>query len=154
MISDGQIQEMARNGMIVIEGFREGNLTPNGYDLTVGSVKAGGREADEAEVAPMGHFLVSTLEYIYIPEGYCAEIWIRSSFARKGVIGSFGFIDSGFRGNLTLSFFNAGQESIRIRRGERVAQMVIIRMERPPDRAYGERSGNYQGSRGVVESRL
>ncbi len=43
VISDGQIQEMARNGMIVIEGgFREGNLTPNGYDLTVGSVKAGG----------------------------------------------------------------------------------------------------------------
>ena len=72
--------------------------------------------------------LISSGIYISIPEGYEAEIRPRSGLALKhgiSLVNTPGTIDSDYRGLLSLIMINHGKEPFTIRRGERVAQMVI-----------------------------
>lgn len=149
-LSDREILSMTTRGELISENFFEASLTPNGYDLRVQDIRVDGTETGDAVIKPGSHFLASTLEYMALPDDVIGQIWIRSSFARRGIIGSFGAVDAGYHGTLTLSFLNAGETSLELKTGERVAQIVFHRLESVPHKAYGERSGNYQNSRGVT----
>ncbi|MCM8761309.1 MAG: dUTP diphosphatase [Candidatus Omnitrophica bacterium] len=72
--------------------------------------------------------LVSAGIYLSIPEGYEAEIRPRSGLALKhgiSLVNTPGTIDSDYRGLVGLIMINHGKEAFRIRRGDRIAQMVI-----------------------------
>ncbi len=151
ILTDREIEELVKNGKLISEKFNPRSLTPNGYDITIGSVRLGQQETQEkVSVGPMKHFLVSSKEFFNFPEDVVGQIWIRSSYARRGIIGSFGFIDAGFRGNLTLSFFNSSDGQVEFVPGDRIAQLVFSKLENSVAKSYGERSGSYQDSRGVT----
>ena len=72
--------------------------------------------------------LVSTGVYLDIPTGYEAEIRPRSGLALKhgiSLVNTPGTIDSDYRGLLSVIMINFGKEAFKIRRGDRIAQMVI-----------------------------
>ena len=72
--------------------------------------------------------LISSGIYLSIPPGYEAEIRPRSGLALKhgvSLVNTPGTIDSDYRGLLSLIMINHGREPFKIRRGERIAQMVI-----------------------------
>ena len=72
--------------------------------------------------------LISSGIYVSIPEGYEAQIRPRSGLALKhgvSLVNTPGTIDSDYRGLLSLVMINHGKEPFTIRRGDRVAQMVI-----------------------------
>jgi dUTP pyrophosphatase len=72
--------------------------------------------------------LISSGIYVSIPEGYEAEIRPRSGLALKhgvSLVNTPGTIDSDYRGLLSLIMINHGKEPFKIKRGDRVAQMVI-----------------------------
>ena len=72
--------------------------------------------------------LISSGIYLSIPEGYEAEIRPRSGLALKhgvSLVNTPGTIDSDYRGLVSLIMINHGKEPFRIKRGDRVAQMVI-----------------------------
>ena len=72
--------------------------------------------------------LISSGIYISIPEGYEAQIRPRSGLALKhgvSLVNTPGTIDSDYRGLLSLIMINHGKDPFTIRRGDRVAQMVI-----------------------------
>ena len=72
--------------------------------------------------------LVSCGIYLSIPRGYEAEIRPRSGLALKHgitLVNTPGTIDSDYRGLLSLIVINLGKEPFTIRRGDRMAQMVI-----------------------------
>lgn len=149
-LNDKDILALVSDGKLISEGFTDGSVTPNGYDLRVNTIRVHGKELDNAVIPPKAHFLVSTVEFLYLPSDLVGQIWIRSSFARTGIIGSFGVVDAGFRGNLTLSFLNAGEENLKLSHEERIAQIVFHKLESNSGRDYSERSGNYQNSRGIT----
>ena len=62
---------------------------------------------------------------------------------------SFGKVDAGFEGTLTLSAFNSSDVDVVIPIGDRFAQIVFEWLDAPSEKVYAERSGNYQGQRGV-----
>ncbi|WP_393971874.1 dCTP deaminase [Oxyplasma meridianum] len=149
--SDRKLMDLVDRGMIISENFSKDSLTPNGYDLRIDLIRLPGMDdLAEAEIPPMTFFHVSTLEFINMPGDAIGEIWIRSTYARKGLIASFGAVDSGFHGNLTLSFFNASQSYIALTRGERIAQIIFHSTDQEVEKKYMERSGNYQDSRGII----
>jgi dCTP deaminase len=154
ILSDIDIKECIKLGKLYIEPFSEENLTPNGYDLTIEEIfipelKEKVKE-DSAKVPCMRWFLISTKEYIKLCGEITAQLWVRTSYARRGVISSFGKVDAGFEGNLTLSSFNASDSGIKIKVGDTFAQIVFERMENHPEQLYEKRSGNYQGQKGVT----
>lgn len=78
-----------------------------------------------------------------------SQLWIRSSYARKGVMASFGKVDAGFHGTLTISCFNANDEPLEIPIGDRFCQIVFEKLESMPNELYEKKSGNYQNQRGI-----
>jgi dCTP deaminase len=154
ILSDMDIKEHIKEGKLYIEPFAEENLTPNGYDLTIEEIfipELKDKTCEgESSVPCMRWFLISTKEYIKLSGEITAQLWIRTSFARKGIIGSFGKVDAGFEGNLTLSAFNASDNNVQIKVGDTVAQIVFENLQNLPQMLYEERSGHYMGQKGVT----
>jgi len=70
---------------------------------------------------------------IAIPDGYEAQIRPRSGLAAKngiGMLNSPGTIDSDYRGEVKVILFNFGKKPFVIKRGDRIAQMVIAPITR------------------------
>ena len=74
------------------------------------------------------HALVPTGLAIALPDGFEAQVRPRSGLAAKHgvtVLNSPGTIDADYRGEIQVILINHGAEPFTIRRGERIAQMVI-----------------------------
>ena len=83
---------------------------------------------DECIVEPGEIKLVSCGIYLSIPEGFEAEVRPRSGLALKHgitLVNTPGTIDSDYRGLISLIMTNLGKAPFRIKRGDRVAQLVI-----------------------------
>lgn len=154
MLSDSDIMSLLADGSLRIEGFNEKNLTPNGYDVTIEEVwitTTDVRAREGVARIPSGAwFVVATREYFALPPSIIGEIWIRTTWVRKGILSSFGIIDAGFNGNLTFSAFNASRQPVELPVGDRFAQVVFSELRSPAAKGYKERSGNYFGQRGVT----
>jgi len=154
VLSDDDIMERLKDSSLKIGSFVEGNLTPNGYDVTIEEVWIPGlnvRTKTGVAKVPGGEmFIIGTKEYLEFPEDLVGQIWIRTSWARKGILSSFGRIDAGFHGNLTFSAINASKETVQVPIGDRFAQVVFEELKSRPGKSYKERSGNYQGQRGIT----
>lgn len=155
VLSDGDILARLASGELGLDPYEERGLTPNGYDLRVAEVMLPDEGQDvlrEGKVVVPGHarFLVSTVERVRMPGDVCGQLWLRSSYARRGVLGSFGKVEAGFQGTLTLGAFNASRHPIEVPIGDRFCQLVFERMESPPRATYAQRSGNYQGQSGIT----
>jgi dUTP pyrophosphatase len=84
-------------------------------------------------LAPGRHAMVPTGLSIALPEGYEAQVRPRSGLAAKHgvtVLNSPGTIDADYRGEVCVLLINHGLEPFTIRRGERIAQMVIASLVR------------------------
>jgi dCTP deaminase len=86
---------------------------------------------------------------VELPADLAATLRCRSSFGRRGVLLGAGFVDPGFRGQLTLCLTNMGPEPVDLVEGDRIVQMILHEV-RNGDRLY---QGRYQDSRGAVETR-
>jgi dUTP pyrophosphatase len=84
-------------------------------------------------LAPGKHALVPTGLAIALPPGYEAQIRPRSGLAARygvTVLNAPGTIDADYRGEIGVLLINHGDASFSIRRGERIAQMVIAPVAR------------------------
>ena len=85
----------------------------------------------EMELIPGEPHLVPTGIFIEVPPGYEAQIRPRSGLALKhaiGILNSPGTIDAGYRGEVGVIIINAGKTAYSIKRGDRIAQMVISKL--------------------------
>jgi len=67
--------------------------------------------------------------HLSIPEGCVGIVKDRSSIALRGGVTAAGVIDSGFRGEVKILMFNLGDSELRLKAGERVAQLLLLRHE-------------------------
>jgi len=63
---------------------------------------------------------------IAIPQGYFGQILARSSFRKKNIFIAPGCYDSGYRGRLTVWITNFHSDNLVIKKGDRIAQLVIL----------------------------
>lgn len=158
ILSDGDIIDGILKNKLSIEPFHEDNLTPNGYDLTIAEVYLEDSETriktGDARIPPQTWFAVSTVEYVKLSGEVTAQLWLRTSHARKGIIATFGKIDAGFEGTLTFSSYNASKKAIDLKIGDTYAQLVVEEMSNIPQKLYKDRSGGYQGQHGVTLERF
>jgi dUTP pyrophosphatase len=83
---------------------------------------------EPVELAPEGRMLVPTGFALELPEGYEAQVRPRSGLALKhGVtlLNTPGTIDADYRGEVMVLLINHGSEKFTVRRGDRIAQLVI-----------------------------
>jgi dUTP pyrophosphatase len=86
-----------------------------------------------AEVAPGERVLLPTGIAIALPEGYAAFVHPRSGLAVKygvSLVNAPGTIDAGYRGEIKVSLVNLDpREPVVLERGDRIAQLVVQRVE-------------------------
>ena len=95
---------------------------------TAGSAGADLCSAEEIHLAPGQRALISTGLALAIPLGFEGQIRPRSGLAVKQgltVLNAPGTLDSDYRGEVKVPLINLGHEQIQIRRGMRVAQLII-----------------------------
>lgn len=83
--------------------------------------------AEDLELAPGQRHAVATGFAVAIPDGFEIQVRPRSGLAFKHGItvpNTPGTIDSDYRGELKILLINHGAETFRVRRGERIAQLV------------------------------
>ena len=154
ILSDGDILDFMSKDLLSIDPFIEKNLTPNGCDLRIGELFFPDSEEHIIEgtvILPPGQGIaVATLEYIKLSGHVSAQLWLRSSFARKGLLTSFGKVDSGFEGALTVPLYNSSGKPFELKIGDRLLQIVFEKMHSVPMELYGERSAIFQGIFGIT----
>ena len=126
---------------LVLTPYDPDSLNGAGYDLRLGM---------DVTIPAGKHELVATLERVELPSDLVATLHVRSSLARAGILASLALVDPGFRGQLTISLYNAGVEPCRMRKGDKFVQMVLHSLGMKARRPY---QGRYQDSQGIVQSR-
>ena len=127
-------------GNLVITPYSSECQQPASYDL---------RSAGDILLPRGTCTLVPTLEWVELPRDLAGTLRCRSSIGRRGVLLGAGFVDPGFRGQLTLCLTNLGNDDLFIKKNERVVQMILNEV-REGHMSY---SGRYQDSRGAVEAK-
>jgi dUTP pyrophosphatase len=115
-----------------------------GYDLCAAV-------AGPLEIGPGQRALVPTGFAIALPEGYEAQVRPRSGLAwRHGVVlpNAPGTIDSDYRGEVKVILLNLGEAPVTIRRGDRIAQLVISPVARAEWEERAELAATPRGAGG------
>ena len=127
-------------GNLIITPYSNECQQPASYDL---------RAAGDSLLPKGTCTLVPTLEWVELPMDLAGTLRCRSSFGRRGVLLGAGFVDPGFRGQLTLCLTNLGSDDLIVQKNDRVVQMILHEV-REGNRNY---SGRYQDSMGAVEAK-
>jgi len=110
----------------------------------------------ELIIAPGERELIPTGLFTAVPGGYELQIRPRSGLAIKhgvGILNAPGTIDSDYRGEIKIILINLGREPFKVKRGERIAQMVLCPVarlefeltEQLPDTIRGEGGFGHTG---------
>ena len=165
ILSDKTIKEKIKNKEINIKPYKKENIQPSSIDLRLGyNLKTvNGKLLSTLEngetytIKPNEFLLGSTLETITLPHNITAMVDGKSSMARLGlgVHVTAGFIDPGFKGNITLEIYNISDEPITLEYGLCLCQIIFFKMTSTVENPYGSEKLNshYQNSNGTVISR-
>jgi len=108
--------------------------------------------AADVELAPGQRAVVPTGVAIALPDGYAAFVHPRSGLAaRYGVtiVNAPGTVDAGYRGEIRVTLLNTDADSpVRFQRGDRIAQLVVQRVEHPVFQEVDRLPGSARGDGG------
>ena len=182
VLSDRSIRESLDSGHIVVDPLGEGCIQPASVDIridrqirvfltpeeySVVDVRTnldGITRPDEIpDPAPYvlepGEFiLANTIENVELPDDVVARLEGKSSLGRLGLMvhATAGYIDPGFKGQLTLEISNVARARISIFYGMKIGQISFLRLTTPAENPYGSGAlgSKYQGQLGPTPSRL
>ncbi len=132
-----------------------------GEDLELPSYQTPGaagmdvRAAEERTIGPGETALIATGFSIAVPPGFEAQLRPRSGLAIKHgltLLNSPGTIDSDFRGEVKIILTNLGFSPFYVNRGDRIAQMIIAKVERAALEEVEELDDTQRGDGGFGHS--
>ncbi|HET7677621.1 MAG TPA: dCTP deaminase [Candidatus Limnocylindrales bacterium] len=112
---------------------------------------------DEPFILHPGEFVLGqTLEWVELPPDLVSRLEGKSSLGRLGLLihSTAGYVDPGWRGNLTLELSNVANLPIALYYGMKIGQISFFRMTSAVERPYGSRElgSKYQGQSTPTES--
>ena len=174
VLSDRDIRSALEVGTIKIEPYAAEDLQPSSVDLHLDrsfrvfrnnrypyiDVRAPQPDLtelltvadDEQFILHPGEFVLGqTLEWVELPTDLVARLEGKSSLGRLGLLihSTAGYVDPGWKGNLTLELSNVANLPIALYHGMRIGQISFFRMTSEVERPYGspELRSRYQGQR-------
>ena len=108
--------------------------------------------SEDGVLAPSEGKVFSTGIAVAVPPQHVGMVVDRSSMAKKGIKTVGGIIDSGYRGELKVLLWNLSKEPLRVTRGERIAQLLILPIKTPQAQAVTTLPPAERGARGFGSS--
>lgn len=163
ILSDKSIKIVLDNEWVKIIPKPEA-IQPASVDLKLGNeIKClNGEEYDLSNdniyvLKPHDFVLASTLEYVEIPNFLVGIVNGKSSLGRLGIMVhvTAGYIDPGFKGNITLELYNCSSENFQLKEGMNICQLILEELSTECENPYGSEclNSHYQDSKGTVYSR-
>ncbi len=159
--------KVVRYGQDYLPEISDVNLQPASIDLHLGdtiiyvehstNVTCTIDDRYQYRLDPGEFVLGHTVEHIEIPDDLAGFFANRSSLGRKGLFTeNAGFVDPGWKGQLTVELFNSSRYPISLTEGMPIGQILFVKMDRPVALPYGHpaRVSHYQNSVGTIPSRL
>ncbi|MBR2876132.1 MAG: dCTP deaminase [Clostridia bacterium] len=170
ILSDKTLMKMIENKELIVEPIEKEQIQPASVDIRLGNtfsivedtstgiinleneIKYKTITTDSYILLPNQFVLATTMEYFDLPDDLTAFVEGRSSLGRMGLfIQNAGWVDPGFKGEITLELYNANRCAIELKAGRRVGQLVFAKMD---DTALNPYNGKYQGQKGATGSRV
>ena len=170
ILSDKTIMKMLEEKKLKIEPLTQEQIQPASVDIRLGrtfsvvddtpsgiitlenEIKYKSITSDTFLIMPGQFVLATTMEYFELPDNLTAFVEGRSSLGRMGLfIQNAGWVDPGFKGEITLELYNANKCAIELKAGRRVGQLVFAEMD---DHAINPYNGKYQGQTGATGSKV
>jgi dCTP deaminase len=172
VLSDRDIRAAIDAGEIVVRPYDPKDLQPSSVDLHLDRrfrvfhnnryafIDVRNPQPDLTELVTIedeqpfilhpGEFVLGqTLEWVELPVDLVARLEGRSSLGRIGLLihSTAGYVDPGWKGNLTLELSNVANLPIALYHGMKIGQITFEKMSSPVDRPYGspELGSKYQG---------
>lgn len=109
---------------------------------------------EDRQIAPMERVAISTGLKIAVPEGYAGFVWDKSGLALNyGLTTLAGVLDPGYRGELKVVLLNVSQDTVFIKKHQKIAQLIIQKVE-SPEIVAEELDATERGERGFGSSGL
>lgn len=148
----GQVETGSATGAVPVPILLlDPDLPPPGY-AHPGDAGADLMAAEEVEIPPGERALVRTGVAVALPDGYVGLVHPRSGLAARlgvTVLNAPGTVDSGYRGEILVNLINHDREMVaKIARGDRIAQLVVQRVERAHFVVADELPGSSRGAGG------
>jgi dUTP pyrophosphatase len=109
---------------------------------------------EDLVIKPKHRVLVKTGISMEFPKGYVALVWDKSGIAKKGVTVLAGVGDAGYRGEYKIVLLNIGSQDYFVKKGEKIAQILIQKVEVPQIEEVKELSDSKRGTGGFGSSGL
>ncbi len=170
ILSDKTLIKMLEEKTLIVEPIEKEQIQPASIDIRLGNtfsivedtstgiinleneIKYKTITSDSYILLPNQFVLATTMEYFDLPDDLTAFVEGRSSLGRMGLfIQNAGWVDPGFKGEITLELYNANRCAIELKAGRRVGQLVFAKMD---ETALNPYNGKYQGQRGATGSRV
>ncbi len=170
ILSDKTLTKMLEEKTLIVEPIEKEQIQPASIDIRLGNtfsivedtstgiinleneIKYKTITSDSYILLPNQFVLATTMEYFDLPDDLTAFVEGRSSLGRMGLfIQNAGWVDPGFKGEITLELYNANRCAIELKAGRRVGQLVFAKMD---ETALNPYNGKYQGQRGATGSRV
>ncbi len=170
ILSDKTIMKMLEERTLIVTPLEAEQIQPASIDIRIGNTYSIVEDSpsgiiglsreipyktittDKYILLPGQFVLATTMEYLELPDDLTAFVEGRSSLGRMGLfIQNAGWVDPGFKGEITLELFNANRYAIELHAGRRVGQLVFAGLD---DHALHPYKGKYQGQRGATGSRV
>jgi len=171
ILSDFELKHTISSKRLIVEPLSEDTIQQNGIDLKISNEIAMGTKRNDVAwmdatsnedikrfyeiiksedgsliLSPLRHYLLSTQEYLELPNDLMGFCGLRSTFARLGFVSPLTIIDAGFKGALTIETFYGGSARIKIPVGCRFLHVVFAKLTTQVDSPY---RGYYQNQRGI-----
>ena len=174
VLSDKTIKEELKNNNIIIEPLGENAIQPASVDVRLDENILVFRNTEQPYIDvknisedltdlikiksdkpfilhPNQFVLGNTLEYVEIPNHLVSRLEGKSSLGRIGLLihSTAGYVDPGFKGNLTLELSNVSNLPITLYKGMKIGQMSFTQLTTPVETPYGSDilNSKYQGQK-------
>ncbi len=169
ILAGDEIKRLISSGKLSVDPLRSDTIRENGLDLRIGKEYAiyayeGAtirpcdlaegearrhfrivKDAEEIAIPPRNFVLLTTEEYVKMPEDVVGLANLRSTLARYGLVIPPTVVDAGFEGNITIEVVNESPNTIVLKPGLRFLHLILVRAE-----GSAKYLGVYLGQRGVT----
>ena len=165
ILGDRDLKYYLEKGLVKIVPFSDEIIRENGIDLRIGSRFARLKKTHEVFesiknvekfydivysndiiIYPHEHLLMTTMEYIELPNDVMAFVNLRSTYARLGLSIPPTIVDAGFKGQLTIEVIGS-EFPIKLESGQRFLHLIFARTLTPVEKPY---NGKYQNQQDVT----
>lgn len=173
ILGETEIRRRIDEGDLTVEPFVPDNVEPASIDLRLhtsftkmyangpsidtrdpDSITTNSFDAESITLSPGETVLASTFEHVELPDDLIGQVVGRSSIGRLGIVvhKTAGFIDPGFRGQITLELENESPNPVRLHVGDRICQIWFAEVSGVETPYGAERDSQYQDQSGATAS--